>query len=538
MNTNSDRVTAIYCRLSQDDEVQGESNSISHQKDILSEYAEKNGFPDPQFYVDDGYTGTNFNRPQFKKMMEDIKAGKIGTVITKDLSRLGREYTQTGTYIEIIFPLYGVRYIAIGDSVDTALGDVGGNEMMPLKNVFNEWYARECSKKNKMVINHKGNAGKHLANTPPYGYVKNPENKEEWILDEVAAPIVAEIFRLLLGGTGIANIAQILCERKVLTPKAHKQHYGIVKATSPVPKEKRFAWNYDTVGAIIDNEAYMGITVNFKSYSISFKNKKRVKNDKSAQKVFENTHPAIVDKETWWLAQGLRRTRHRPTNMGEMHMLSGYLYCADCGARMTLMRAVNKKYEYFYCGRYRTYHHKDSCTSHLIRADVVETLLVENIRAVVAFVTEFEDEFVKLVSNFTDTEQNKQIKALNKSIAKAQKRLTEIENVISNLYEDKVAGDITVEMFKQLSRKYTDEQTELKAALSNDTEMLSAISQQKVDISKFIKTVQKYTDITELTPELLAEFIEKVIIHKADKSSGKKQQQIDIYFKGVGKVDL
>lgn len=254
--------------------------------------------------------------------------------------------------------------------------------------------------------------------------------------------------------------------------------------------------------------------------------------------MFENTHPAIVDKETWWLAQGLRRTRHRPTNMGEMHMLSGYLYCADCGARMTLMRAINKKYEYFYCGRYRTYHHKDSCTSHLIRADVVETLLVENIRAVVAFVTEFEDEFVKLVSNSIDTDQNKQIKALNKSIAKAQKRLTEIENVISSLYEDKVAGDITVEMFNQLSRKYTEEQTELNVALANDTETLSAISKQKVDISKFIKNVKKYTEIPSLTPELLAEFIDKVIIHKADKSSGKRKQQIDIYFKGVGKVDL
>lgn len=538
MNTNSEKSTALYCRLSQDDELQGESNSITHQKDILLEYAAKNGFSNPLFYIDDGYTGMNFNRPDFRRMIDDIKAGKISTVITKDLSRFGREYTQTGAYIEIVFPMYDVRYIAIGDDVDTALGDIGGNEMMPFKNICNEYYARECSKKIKAIINFKGNAGKHLANTPPYGYIKNPENKEEWILDEVAAPVVAEIFRLFMSGVSISKIARTLEAKKILTPQSHKEHYGIVKAASPVPKEKRFKWNVDTVGAIIDNEAYMGITINFKSRSISFKNKARVANDKSAQKVFEDTHPAIVDKETWGLAQALRRTRRRPTKMGEMNMLSGYLYCSDCGARMTLMRAVSKKYEYFYCGSYRAYLHKDSCTSHIVRADVVEELLLQNIRAVVAFVREYEDDFVKLVSSSTNTEQGKLIKALNKSIAKAQKRLKELENNIAALYEDKVAGTITVDVFSQLSRKFTDEQTELKASLSNDTTTLSEVEQTKADIGKFVKTVKRYTEIAELTPELLAEFIDKVLIHQSDKSSGKRKQQIDIFFKGVGKVEL
>ncbi|MDE6732293.1 MAG: recombinase family protein [Oscillospiraceae bacterium] len=294
----------------------------------------------------------------------------------------------------MVFPLYDVRYIATNDNVDTARDD---NEMMAFRNLCNDRYAHECSKKTKAVINYKGKAGMHLANTPPYGYIKNPEDTEEWILDEAAATIVAEIFRLFLSGTGIANIARILCERKVLTPQAHKQHYGIVKATSPVPKQKQFFGNVDTVGAIIDNEAYMGITVNFKSHSISFKNKKRIKNDKSAQKVFEDTHHAIVDKETWRLAQGLRRTRHRPTDMGELNMLSGYLYCADCGARMTLMRTIGKKYEYYYCGKYRAKSNSSECTSHLVRADVVETLLLENIRAIAAFVNEYEDEFVTMV---------------------------------------------------------------------------------------------------------------------------------------------
>lgn len=534
--TNSELITALYCRFSKDDYQLNDNISIVHQKQMLLEYAEEKGFPNPQFYIDDGYTGANFNRPDFQRMMEDIKAGKISTVITKDLSRFGREYAQTGAYIEIVFPLYSVRYIAMSDDVDTAL-NTGGNEMMPFKNVFNDHYSRECSKKVKAVLNFKGNAGKHLANTPPYGYVKNPDNKEEWMLDEVAAPIVAEIFRLFLGGTGVSKIASILCDRKVLIPTAHKQHYGIVKTVNPVAKDKLYSWNYDTVKVIIDNEAYMGVTVNFKTRNVSVKNKKRVKNDKSEQKVFEDTHPAIVDKETWGLAQGLRRTRHRPTKMGEMNMLSGYLYCADCGARMTVQRQIDREREYFRCGTYKA-HKSTECTSHLVRTDVVECLVLESIKSVVSFVHEYEDDFVKLVSNSTNTEQSKQIKALNKSIAKAQKRLTELENNIAALYEDKVAGAITVDMFNQLSRKFTDEQTELKASLSNDTAMLSEVEQTKADIGKFIKTVKQYTEINELTPELLAEFIDKVIVYQADKSNGKRKQQIDIYFKGVGKVEL
>lgn len=402
----------------------------------------------------------------------------------------------------------------------------------------NGLHPKETSKKVKAVIKVKGNEGKHLASTPPYGYVKNPENKEEWTLDEVAAPVVAEIFKMLLGGTSVTGIARTLEARKVLIPTAHKEHYGIVKATSPVPKDKRYKWTAETVGGIIDNEAYMGVTVNFKTHTISFKNKTRVKNDKSEQKVFEDTHPAIVDKETWGLAQGLRKTRRSPTKMGEMNMLSGYLYCAYCGAKMTLQRAVGKFREYYYCGTYKAKSKSNDCTAHIVRADVVEKLLLENIRAVVAFVREYENEFVKLVSSSTSTEQGKQIKALNKSIAKAQKRLTELENIIANLYEDKVAGVITVDVFSQLSRKYTAEQTELKASLSNDTATLSEVEQTKTDIGKFIKAVKQYTETTELTPELLVEFIDKVLIHQSDKSSGKRKQQIDIYFKGIGKVDL
>lgn len=533
-NTSSEIATALYCRLSDDDILKGDSYSIANQKKILMNYAEENNLPNPRFYVDDGIKGTNFNRPAFKRMIEDVESGIIKTIVVKDMSRFGRERLWTGIYNEIIFPKYGVRCIGVEDGRDSEVE----NDLAPFQDIFNEWHPKETSKKVKAVIKVKGNEGKHLASTPPYGYVKNPEDKEEWILDEVAAPVVAEIFRLFMSGKGVAEIARMLEDKKVLTPKAHKQHYGIVKATSPVPKEKRFSWNADTIGDILDNEAYMGITVNFKTHSISFKIKTRVKNDKSEQKVFEDTHPAIVDKETWELAQALRRTRRRPTDMGELNMLSGYLYCADCGARMTLMRAVGKKHEYFYCGKYRAKSRNSECTSHIVRADVVEMLLLENIRAVSAFVNEYEGEFFQLVSKSTDTERNKQIKALNRNIAKAQKRLTDIENCIASLYEDKVAGKITVDLFSQLSRKFTSEQTELKTSLSNDTATLSEVEQTKDDVDGFVRAVKEYTEINELTPELLAEFIDKVLIHQSDKSSGKRKQQIDIYFKGVGKVEL
>lgn len=533
MNTNSEQITALYCRLSKDDELQGESNSITNQKKMLIKYAEEHNFVNPQFYVDDGYSGTNYNRPDFIRMMTDIKAGRVGIVITKDLSRLGRDYLMTGQYIEVIFPVYDVRYIAINDNTDTLYGE---NEMTVFKNVLNDLYARDISKKIMATFKTNGNAGEHLAAVPPYGYIKNPDNKKEWILDEVAAPIVAEIFRLYVGGTSITNITYLLSERKVLVPRAHRQHYGLTKITSPVPETQRCLWQCGTIEAILTNEVYIGTTVNFKTRSVSFKNKKRVKNDLSERKVFENTHPAIVNKDTWLIAQERRHKRNRPTKMGNLNKLSGCLYCADCGARMTLMRSTQKRYEYFYCGTYRAFSKQGGCTSHIVRADIIEKLLLEQIRTISDFVRRFENDFVKLVSNSTSAEQNRQLKALNKGIAKADKRLKELDTLIAHLYEDKVSGVITGDMFNRLSRKFTDEQTELKQAAEQQNQQLRELGEHKVNADKFIDTVRKYTEITELTPEILGEFIEKVLIYDKDKVT--HTQQIDIYFRGIGKVEI
>lgn len=535
MNTNSEQITALYWRLSKDDELQGESNSITNQKKMLSKYAEEHDFPNTQFYVDDGFSGTNFNRADFQRMLEGVKKGFVKTIIVKDLSRFGRNYLQAGMYLEEVFPANDVRFISISEAYDSANGD---SDYLPYCNIANEYYAKRTSRAVKASLKLKGNSGEHITSVPPYGYKTNPENKKEWILDEVAAPIVAEIYRLYLGGTSLANIACKFCEQKVLSPRAHKQHYGLTKVTVPIPQEKMYLWHPETIKAIIVNEVYIGTTVNFKTYSVSYKLKKRIQNDMSDRKVFENTHSAIVDKETWELAQLRRKKRHRATKMGNVNMLSGYLYCADCGARMTLIRAASKQYEYFYCGAYRAYSKQCGCTSHIIRADIVEKLLLEHIRAVSEFVKRFEDEFVKLVSSSTNTEQNKQLKALNKSIAKANKRLTELDTLIANLYEDKVLWEITVEMFNRLSQKFTDEQAELKQNVAAQTEQLSALSEHKSNTDKFINSVRKYTEITQLTPEILGEFIEKIIVHEADKSNGERTQQIDIYFKGIGKVDI
>lgn len=315
MNTNSEQITALYCRLSKDDELQGESNSITNQKKMLIKYAEEHNFVNPQFYVDDGYSGTNFNRTDFQRMLDGVKKGFVKTIIVKDLSRFGRNYLQVGMYLEEVFPTNDVRFISISEAYDSANGD---SDYLPYCNIANEYYAKRTSRAVKASLKLKGNSGEHITSIPPYGYKVNPENKKEWILDEIAAPVVAEIFKLYLGGVSLAGIAHMLYERKVISPRAHKQYYGFNRITVPIPGERMYLWCPETIKAMIVNEVYTGTTVNFKTYSVSYKLKKRIQNDISERRVFENTHPAIVDKETWELAQLRRRKRHRATKMGNI----------------------------------------------------------------------------------------------------------------------------------------------------------------------------------------------------------------------------
>ena len=535
LESNSTKtITALYCRLSRDDDLQGDSNSITTQKKMLMSYAKENRFQNPQFYVDDGFSGTNFERPDFKRMLSDIESGKVKTVIVKDMSRFGREYLQVGIYTELKFPEYGVRLIAVNDSYDSENGD---NDFAPFRNILNEFYAKDISKKIRAAVKVRGMAGEHLASIPPYGYRVNPENRKEWIIDEAAAKVVEEIFRRFVGGDNLTTIARTFCERRILTPNAHKEYYGLVKYGSPIGENKKYLWTTETIAAIIENAAYIGNTVNFLTHSISFKQKKRVFYDEAERKVFENTHPAIIEKDVWNIAQDLRSKRRRQTKLGIIDIFSGYMFCGECGRRMSVLRSANKKYVYYNCIGYRKGITKE-CTAHYVREDIVEQLVIDQIRAVTKFVSRYEDEFVRMVGDSTHNEQDEIAKQINKDLSLARKRLSELDKIIARLYEDSVTGKITVDMFNNLSQIYLTEQNELRQTAAVQEKKLSEFSARKSNTDSFIKSVKKFTDIKELTPEILGEFIEKIVVHEADKSSGKRTQKIEIFFKGIGKVDL
>ncbi len=532
LDTNSTKTTtALYCRFSKDEVNQGISNSIANQKKMLMSYAKENRFPNPQFYIDDGFTGTNFNRPDFQRMFTDIKNGKIKTVIVKDMSRFGREYLQVGILTELKLPEYGVRLIAINDGYDSINGD---NEFAPFRNILNEMYAKDTSKKIRSSIRVKGMAGEHLASIPPYGYRVDPENRKKWIIDEPAAEVVAEIFRLFVGGNNLTSIAKVLWERQVLVPKAHKKYYGLVNYSTPVDERKKCLWTTETLAAIIENPAYLGKTVNFITHSISFKQKKRVRYDESERMIFENTHPAIIEKSVWDTAQDLRSKRRRVTKRGGIDIFSGYLYCSDCGQKLSPL-CRDADITYYSCIGYRK-NYLPECTGHYVRKDVLVKLVMEQIRTVTNYASRYEDEFARLVNNSTSSEQSKTESRISKDLALAQNRLSELEKIIARLYEDSVKEKITVEMFNSLSQIYVAEQSELRKTAKAMEDKLAELSTHKASTESFVKSAKKYTDIKELTPELLGEFVEKIIVHEADKSSGKRTQKIDIIFKGIGVV--
>ena len=519
----TDKITALYCRLSQDDMLQGESNSITNQKAILKKYAEDNGFSNPVFYVDDGVSGTTWEREGFKAMLADIEEGKVGTVITKDLSRLGRDYLKTGEYIEIIFPDHDVRYIAINDGVDTLKSE---NELMAFKNIFNDWYARDTSKKIRAVFKAKGQSGKHLSN-PIYGYKHSETDKNLWVIDDEAAEVVRKIFHLCIDGYGPTQIARILTEQGIPTPTAYALSQG---RDNGHKNAKLHRWGNETIAHILEKAEYCGHTVNFRTHVKSYKNKKRVDNPKEDWLIFENTHEAIITQQEFDLVQELRKNKRRPTKHEEVNPFSGICYCADCGKKLYLCRAttMTADQEHLKCGTNAK--DKNGCTIHFVRTIVLKEIILGELNKMVAFVKDNEDEFVQMAMDNSVQKQSSELSKSRKKLKESEKRIAELDRLFTRLYEDNVLGKISDERFSIMSAGYEDEQKKLRATVAELTDFIETAEQKSADVTAFIQVVQKYEHITELTPEIMHELIEKIVVHAPDKSSGHRTQKIEIHY--------
>lgn len=530
MKRQQEEFTALYCRLSQDDGREGESNSIVNQKEYLMKYAKEHGFPNPKFYVDDGYTGTNFDRPSFKEMSADIEKGLVKTVIVKDLSRFGRNYIEVGSYSEIIYPEAGVRFIAIMDNVDT--GSLESNEFAAFTNLFNEWYPKSTSKKVKEVKKAKGLAGEHLG-PPPYGYLRNPDDKTRWLVDEEAAAVVRRIYSLCMQGKGISAIADILWEDKVLTPSAYKASKGLEAA---IVSGNPYNWESTTVALILENVAYVGVTENFKSTRLGFKSKKRIPTAKEMRTYIENAHTPIIDRELWDKVQMIRANKRRPTKNGATSIFTGLLECADCGTKLSLRSS--KSYLYFRCSKYKGNSRSGVCTQHYVREDALYQLVLKQLQHFLSYLQQFERVFIRRQIDTTLANRRYELSAKQKQIEKDEKRMEELDRLFRKIYEDNVNGKLNDERFYKLSDGYETEQERLKQEIEALTAEVSDADTEATNVSKLIAVTKKYTCIDELTPEILNTFVDKIVVHECEKIDGKRTQDIDIYYSYVGIVDI
>lgn len=534
-NTANRNITALYCRLSKDDDNNGESNSIIHQKEMLLSYAQRNGFINTEFYVDDGYTGTNFDRPDFKRMMCDIEDGRVKTVIVKDMSRFGREYIQVGMYTELIFPEKGIRFIAVNDGEDS---DKGSSDFTPFRNIINEWYAKDISKKIKSVIRSKGTSGKSLVTTPPFGYLFDENDSNIWIIDERAAAIIRRIFTEFVSGKTVSDIRRGLIKDKIPSPMSYKRLYTLKDKHTDIPNDALYNWSVGSITRIIDSPIYIGKAVNFVTTSPSFKSKKRVFTDPSQQVVVDNHHDPIIDQELWEAVRSVReRCRRKYTKYGNLPLFSGYLFCADCGAKMSYMNSVGNKGSGYVCSTYRK-RKEEKCSSHYIMSHIIENLVLEKMRSVTDFVRNSEEEFLSIAYKASESVSKREKKSVGSLMSKAQKRENELNTLLSALYEDKVAGNITIEVFNRLSEKYLTEQHQLEEKIQELTERIEKLTKTKADTDSFVSIVKNYTEISSVTSEVLAMFVDKILIHKAEIIDGKRTVKVDVYFKGVGNVDL
>ena len=531
MQRQSDNITALYCRLSRDDEAMGDSNSIVNQKAILSKYAKENGFTNLQFFVDDGYSGTNFDRPSWNELIGLVEAGKVSAVIVKDMSRLGRDYLKVGFYTEILFVEKNVRFIAINNGIDSA--NQQDSDFTPFLNIINEFFARDTSKKIRAVMKNKGESGEHLCTIPPYGYMKDPDNKKRWIVDEEAAKVVKRIFDLCLEGNGPTQISRMLQEDEILTPVAYWQTKDISCPSNPTPNPYR--WVSATVSNILEKKDYLGHTVNFKTYKQSFKSKKKFYNPEEKQKVFEDTHEAIVDLDTWERVQELRRHKRRPTRTGKTNMFSGIAHCADCREKMyyCTSRHFEARQDYFVCSTSRK-QGKDICPTHFIRAVVLEQGVLAHMRLVISCVANHEERFRQAMGAKHKADTKRELTKKRKQYTQAERRIEELDRLFKRIYEDFANEKLSENRFQMLSDDYEAEQKNLRGKLLLLEEEITQQEEQANNLERFIGKVKRYLDLQELTPAVLNDMVKVVYVHAVVKEDGVRVQDIDISYDLVG----
>ncbi len=526
-------LTALYCRLSQDDKLVGDSNSIITQKMILEKYAKDNGFNNYEFFVDDGYSGTNFNRPDFMRLSNYINEGKISTIIVKDMSRLGRDYLKVGMYTEIEFPNAGIRFIAINDGVDS--DKQVDNDFTPFKNIMNEWYAKDTSKKIKAAFKAKGMSGKHVASHPPFGYKKDDSDKHKWIIDEKAAETVKEIFELFVSGMKIYDIASSLTQRGIETPQLHFQKQNVrIGRISDAPE----IWSVTSIRGILSQQAYTGCTINFKSQRRSYKSKEKLYNDKDKWVIFEDTQEAIIDKSTFELVQKMRENKRIYAKIEDVNIFAGLLFCLDCGNKLGIKRLPNaREKDYHVCATYRK-KSKNLCTTHYILDSSLKSIVKNQLQKICAYTMLHEREMIDAYRSRSQRQLASQSVNLKKQLETSLARFSEIDKIIQKLYEDNICGKISDERFSTMTKSYEGEQSELKEKIAELKGEVSAILNDDANLEKFIKLVRSYCNFDELTYEIVHSFIDKILIGQAQKCNGVKVQEVTIIYKFVGAINL
>ncbi len=533
---NEEKITALYCRLSVDDIKSGsnESDSIRNQKQILEDYCKKHGYLNTMFFVDDGISGTTFDRPDFKRMERMVEDGLVARIIVKDLSRFGREQVEMGRLTQVVYPSLGVDFISIQENVDTATGS--GLEMMPFYNIFNEWYAAQTSKKIRQVWKTKSEHGLRVSPTVPFGYVKDANDKEIWHIDEPAAAVVRKIYSLCLAGRGPSQIARQLQEEKVLIPTAYCESMG--RRSTHKSFEDPFYWDSATIVGILENRQYTGCAVNFKTTTVSYKVHKTVYNPVEDYTVIPNKQEAIIPEEDWLRVQELRSHRRRPTKTGRQSLFSGLVYCPDCGAKLHFCAAksLNANQEFFRCSNYKD--GRGNCRIHFIRNVVLEKIVIEAISNLADFVRCYEPVFLYMAYRKHSELRLTEMKKLKLKLEKDERRIVDLDKLIEKIYEDHALGNLSDERYRKMMSSYEAEQKKLTEDVEKERKILEESEQKNVDLRLLLKTLRGITEIKELTPELVNALIQRIEVHNKEKIDGHKHVQVDIYFTALGMIDI